>query len=234
MALGTLMTVTSPRASARYVNLTFHGVGPLTRSVESGEREVWISNEQFTAVLDAVRDRPDVRLTFDDGNASDLAIGLPALRERGLTATFFVLAGRLEEPGFLSAEDVALLVAEGMTIGTHGMQHRSWRTLSPAELHEELVLARQTLEDVAGRWIDAAAIPFGRYDRRILSALRRRGYERVFTSDGGPADANRWLQPRTSLRITHTAADLEAILSPPRSSLHGALRSAKLTLKRWR
>ena len=48
-----------------------------------------------------------MRISFDDGNASDLEIGLPALLERGLTATFFVLAGRLGRPGSLDADEVA-------------------------------------------------------------------------------------------------------------------------------
>ena len=51
---------------------------------------------------------------------SDFVYGLPALLDRGLTATFFVVAGRLGEPGFLSENDVRTLVSAGMTIGCHG------------------------------------------------------------------------------------------------------------------
>jgi len=35
-----------------------------------------------------------VQLSFDDGNRSDVGIALPALLERELSATFFVVAGR--------------------------------------------------------------------------------------------------------------------------------------------
>ena len=37
-------------------------------------------------LLDAAVGRPDVIVTFDDGNLSDLEIGLPRLLERGLSA----------------------------------------------------------------------------------------------------------------------------------------------------
>ena len=57
------------------------------------------------------------------------SIALPALRERGLTATFFVVAGRLGEPGFLDERGVRALADAGMAIGCHGMRHRPWRGL---------------------------------------------------------------------------------------------------------
>ena len=37
-----------------------------------GEADVWVSREQFLALLDSRHDRADVRITFDDGNASDV------------------------------------------------------------------------------------------------------------------------------------------------------------------
>ena len=71
---------------------------------------MWVTRERFLSLLDAVTGRDDVRITFDDGNASDVEQALPALRERGLTATFFVVAGRLGTPRFLDRHGVAELV----------------------------------------------------------------------------------------------------------------------------
>jgi len=86
-----------------------------------------------------VRHRPDVRIFFDDSNRSDVDIALPALLERGMRATFFVLAGRLDDPAHLDDSDLRRLVAAGMGIGSHGMRHRDWRRLDDAELDDELV-----------------------------------------------------------------------------------------------
>ena len=77
------------------MNLTVHGIGPTDRALDPGEDQTWVSVAQFEQVLDAAVGRPDVRITFDDGNASDVEIGLPRLLERGLKAEFFVLAGLL-------------------------------------------------------------------------------------------------------------------------------------------
>ena len=218
------------------VNLTFHGIGVPPRPLDEGEADVWITREHFAAVLDAVADRPGVRLTFDDGNASDLEVALPELRRRGLAATFFVVAGRLGAPGFLDEDGVRELAASGMAVGSHGMRHRPWRRLDPETLGEELVEARRRLEDVVGRPVAEAACPFGAYDRRTLRGLRRAGYERVFTSDRGTATRDGWLQARNTI---HADADAGGDASAELDDLLGASgptlgRRVKLAAKRWR
>jgi peptidoglycan/xylan/chitin deacetylase (PgdA/CDA1 family) len=212
-----------------FVNLTFHGIGSCERPLDEGEDTVWVSEARYDAALDAVASRRDVRLSFDDGNASDVELGLPGLERRGLTATFFVVADRIDRPGFLSAEDLRLLLDAGMSIGCHGMRHRPWRETDDDALHEELVTARAAIEAAAGTKVTTAACPFGSYDRRVLRTLRRAGYERVYTSDRGPAREDEWLQARTS--ITEQDADLDPILSLRRPPL---ARRAKQLVKRWR
>lgn len=215
------------------VNLTFHGLGAVPRSIDEGERAVWIETRDFLGILDAVRSEPRVRITFDDGNASDREIALPALEERGLGATFFVLAGHLGGPGNLDAAGVRELVAAGMKIGTHGMDHRSWRGLSSADSERELGDARRILEDLCGGPVDEASCPFGAYDRGVLAALRRHGYRRAFTSDRLPARTGAWFQPRFTV---HRGDDADAVRNWLRSgpSLDRALRRAKVFLKQRR
>ena len=70
--------------SGSVVNLTVHGIGPTDRPLEPDEDKTWVTVEQFEQVLDTAVGRPDVRITFDDGNASDVRIALPRLVERGL------------------------------------------------------------------------------------------------------------------------------------------------------
>jgi peptidoglycan/xylan/chitin deacetylase (PgdA/CDA1 family) len=218
----------------RSINLTFHGVGDHGRALEAAEEHVWLSAADFEAVLDAAVGRDDVRITFDDGNASDVAHALPALSRRGLSATFFVVAGRLGEPGFLDADDVRALAAAGMTIGCHGMRHRPWRRLDDRDLVEELVESRKVLEAVVERPVTGAACPFGAYDRRVLRSLRQSGYEQVYTSDTGMATPDRWLQVRNTVCRGDGGDLLERIVSSERSRGHALRRRAKLAAKRWR
>jgi peptidoglycan/xylan/chitin deacetylase (PgdA/CDA1 family) len=210
-------------------NLTVHGIGPTTRELDPGEGDTWISVEQFEQVVDAVAERPDVRLTFDDGNASDVEIALPRLLERGLKAEFFVLAGRLGEPGRLDSDGVRELLDAGMRIGSHGWAHRDWRTLTPREAAEELSAAHHLLGQLVGEPVSRVAIPFGSYDRNVLRRLRRMGVTRAYTSDGGPARPGSWLQPRTSLRHDLDRGWIARVLNPtlPRRAAKAAMRLYK-------
>ncbi|GAB2813611.1 polysaccharide deacetylase family protein [Actinocorallia aurea] len=213
--------------------VTVHGIGEPRRGLDPGEDGTWITVAQFETVLDAVAERPDVRLTFDDGNSSDLEVALPRLRDRGLTAAFYVLAGELGKPGRVSAEGVRELAAAGMAVGSHGWAHRDWRRLGPGEADEEYVRAPQVLADLLGGPVTEVAIPFGSYDRHVLRALRRVGVTRAHTSDGGPAGPGAWLQARTSVRADLTPATLAAALRSPALPLR-ARRLCARAVKRVR
>ncbi|WP_310527827.1 polysaccharide deacetylase family protein [Nocardioides sp.] len=216
------------------VNICFHGIGTPRRELEPDEDGYWISRDLMLRVLDRVAERSDVRLSFDDGNASDAEIALPALQERGLTATFFVLAGRLDHPGSLTRDDVRRLHTSGMKIGSHGMWHRPWRGIDAATAEQELVAARAMLSDITRAPVQDAALPLGRYDRRLLARLRALDYSSVHTSDRRRARTDSWVQPRYSIRRSDTVNSVEGdVLRAPRlpARAKGALAG---TLKRLR
>jgi peptidoglycan/xylan/chitin deacetylase (PgdA/CDA1 family) len=216
------------------VNLCFHGVGAPRRDLEPGEDAYWVGRVQFLDVLDELATWPvPVRISFDDGNTSDLDIAMPALVERGLRADFFVLAGRLSTAGSLDADGVRELRRWGMGVGTHGMAHRSWRGMDPPTRTRELVLAREHLSGVIGAAVDIGACPLGRYDRRLLADLRRLGYHRVYTSDRRWSRDGAWLQPRFSVRRHDTPASLRTTVLH-RSAADRSLRRGIGLIKRLR
>jgi peptidoglycan/xylan/chitin deacetylase (PgdA/CDA1 family) len=220
--------------SDRSINLTLHGIGSPTRQLDPGEQDVWVSRARFLSLLDRVADRDDVTITFDDGNASDVEFALPALRERGLTGTFFVIAGRLGKPHFLDEGGVRALADAGMEIGCHGMRHRPWRGLDERELREELAEAKTILERAVGRDVTWAACPFGSYDRRVLRKLRDLGYRRVYTSDGGTAHRDDFLQVRNSVGRADELELLERLGGVDSTAPEVLARRVKLAIKRWR
>jgi peptidoglycan/xylan/chitin deacetylase (PgdA/CDA1 family) len=201
--------------------------------LEPGEEHVWLDHDEFESALDSVVGRSDIQITFDDGNASDIDHALPQLRRRSLTATFFIVAGRLGEAGFLDEGGLRALAASGMGIGCHGMRHRPWRGLDERGLWEELVDARRVLEEAVGRPVTEAACPFGSYDRRVLRFLRRHGYERAYTSDSGTVRPGGWVQARNTVHPGNAAGVVDRILIDG-SIQNGLRRRAKLAAKRWR
>jgi peptidoglycan/xylan/chitin deacetylase (PgdA/CDA1 family) len=195
------------------VNLAMHGIGRPARQLEPGENERWVTVEQFERILDAVQDRVDVHLTFDDGNESDVEIALPRLVDRGLTAEFFPLAGRLGQRGYLDRGALRELARAGMEIGSHGWEPRDWRRLDDRHARRELTDAPKLLGDLCGKPVRRYSLPFGAYDRRVLARLKQAGATRVYTSDGGEASRDGWLQARTELRHDLDDAWLDGVLA---------------------
>jgi peptidoglycan/xylan/chitin deacetylase (PgdA/CDA1 family) len=216
------------------VNLTVHGIGPVIRTLEPGEEQTWVSVTQFEQVLDATVGRPDVRITFDDGNSSDLEIALPRLLERGLTAEFFVLAGRLDEKGKLDAAGVRELERAGMRVGSHGWAHRDWRRIDETQAAQEFSEAHQVLAEVTGHPIFRVAVPFGSYDRKVLNRARQARVTRIYTSDGGRVNPNSWLQARNSLRHDVGPEWTKRVLDGTPSMALRARRRAARVVKRMR
>lgn len=220
--------------SHRLVNVCFHGIGVPGRVLEPGEDQYWIPEALFEEILDyAVRNR-QVRLSFDDGNLSDVELALPALEARGLRGDFFPVAARLGRPGSVDGAGLRELVSHEMSVGTHGMHHIGWRGLDDARLDDELVAAREIITRETRSAVSCAACPLGSYDRRVLTRLRALGYRRVFTSDRRLARASAWLQARYSVRNTDTVATVAAIAEGPRPVRTRAMSAARTTVKRWR
>jgi peptidoglycan/xylan/chitin deacetylase (PgdA/CDA1 family) len=218
--------------SERVFILIFHGVGDPPRALEAGEERVWTSRPSLNSVLDAAAERDDIRLTFDDGNRSDYELALPELVARNLRATFFVVAERIDQDGFLSAAMIREMLDAGMSVQSHGMRHRQWRGLDGSALDEELTRARGMIESVTGRGVSEVALPFCQYDRRVLRAVRSAGYARVYTCDRGPTNPDRWLQARNQISRGEDRRRVQEIASPRLSTrLEIAL---KAPIKRWR
>jgi peptidoglycan/xylan/chitin deacetylase (PgdA/CDA1 family) len=200
----------------------------------SGEKECWLDQSFFEAILDSVRERNDIRITLDDANESDYTIALPVLKARNMQAQFFAVAQRLDQKGYLSTSQLQALAAAGMKIGTHGMSHRRWTGLNVEDIREELIEAKDRLEHIVGRPVQEAACPFGSYDRHVLRLLRNLGYQKIFTSDEGFALDNAWIQPRNTIRRTHDLAHVRRIISGVPGGFKKVLRDIKLKLKQWR
>ena len=147
--------------------INFHGVGEPHAWVPRDELPYWCSEKDLLSLLDSIPEvsaqlQLPIAITFDDGNASDLRITAPAMKHRGLSGSFFVCAGRLDMPGYLSSAQLNELVAAGMTVGSHGWDHVDWRKLKrDDDLDREVVQARDRIADTLSSAVDSVAIPFG-------------------------------------------------------------------------
>ena len=147
----------------------------------------WLKQSGFRglSVSEALRypAEPGVCITFDDGCETDLIAAAPALREFGLHATFYLTAGFLGTPGYLSAEQVRDLNTQGFEIGCHSMTHAYLSDLPETELQREIVDAKTKIEQILGHAIEHFSCPGGRYNQRTLAMARRAGFKTVANSE---------------------------------------------------
>jgi peptidoglycan/xylan/chitin deacetylase (PgdA/CDA1 family) len=147
-----------------------------------------------------------VGLTFDDGYRDFVTGALPVLREFGFTATVFVVAGRLggdngwdrqgPRKALMSAEHVRAVADAGMEIGSHGLRHVRLTSVPEAQLHAEVGLSRELLEDVTGRPVTGFCYPYGAVSEREADAVSRAGYRYGCAVLSSPSPG-RYALPRT-------------------------------------
>jgi peptidoglycan/xylan/chitin deacetylase (PgdA/CDA1 family) len=217
--------------------INFHGIGPPSDDVPEAERPYWCPRELWPAMADAIADvaaqaKVKIEITFDDGNLSDVEEALPALTERQLTASFYVCAGRIGVPRYLTADHLHMLRDAGMAIGSHGWSHRDLRQTSDADLPREADESRLRIAEVTGSDVTGFAIPFGSYDRRVLRHLK--AYAAVYTSDRMRASSNSWLKPRHSYAQGWSPQEIRRLASERMALLDYARRRAAMVYKRFR
>jgi peptidoglycan/xylan/chitin deacetylase (PgdA/CDA1 family) len=146
-----------------------------------------------------------VILTFDDGFEDAYSAAMPALRARGMTATFFVVptwigadaAHRVvrEKDGItyrhLVWPEIEAMSSAGMEIGSHGERHLRLSRLPDDKVREEALQSRLEIEAHLHRPVEVFAYPYSSSRTRLRSALRDAGY-RAAVSGSAHGGADRY------------------------------------------
>jgi peptidoglycan/xylan/chitin deacetylase (PgdA/CDA1 family) len=127
----------------------------------------------------------NVCITFDDGCETDLTSAAPALKELGFGATSYVTAEFLGKPGYMSHAQVRELRALGFEIGCHSLTHPYLTDVDDNRLRDETTGAKDRLEQIAGVRVDHFSCPGGRWNARVVRAVKRANFRTMATSRTG-------------------------------------------------
>ncbi|RJP28767.1 MAG: polysaccharide deacetylase family protein [Candidatus Omnitrophota bacterium] len=184
--------------------------------------------------LDAVVRRPstvDCLITFDDGDVTNFTQAYPVLKELGLTAYFFILAGKIGSSGYMSWGQIKEMHDNGMIIGSHGMTHRIMPALSDKDIRYEINTSKEFIEGKLKTKIYYFSIPRGFYNKKILGMLKKAGYKGVFTSDSGRI--NDYEFGRIAIRSNWGIGQFKKVLErgpSVKDKLEGRLRKSAINL----
>ena len=186
-----LILVCCTRARPEVPILNYHSVGRAadesTVPLAAFEEQLdWLASRGFHTVslhdlLDSRQRRlplpeSSIILTFDDGTADALGMVLPALRKRGMRATFFVITDLIGHAGYLSWDGVRALADAGMEIGSHTATHPRLPDLPEARVELELAESRRTLMAELQRPVEALAYPYNAVRSPIVVAAAHAGF----------------------------------------------------------
>lgn len=153
-------------------------------------------------------------ISVDDGYVDDVRTILPDLQRLHMIATFFVITGRMSEPGFLSADQIRQLDRAGMDVGDHTAHHLDLPKLPSSELQSETAGSKQVLEHVLGHPVYYFAYPFGAYDDTVVRTLQSAGFTMAYTTQGGITESTTapLTMPRIHVGRNETPSGLVSLL----------------------
>jgi peptidoglycan/xylan/chitin deacetylase (PgdA/CDA1 family) len=216
--------VGNPRPGAPYPDL-------FVRDSDFRAQMRWLHRRGFHAVtLRAVWEhwrhgaplpRRPVVISFDDGYRNVAQAGFRAMREHGWPGLLNLAVKNLRASGGLSPRQVRRLLGAGWELASHTLSHPDLTLLGARELRREVAASRATLRRLFDRPVDFFCYPAGRYDARVIAAVRRAGYLGATTTVEGLATPGAPFElPRVRVGRTDGVAGLAAALArvaPPGS-----------------
>lgn len=128
-----------------------------------------------------------VVITFDDNQRNAYENGFPVLKKYGLTATFYMVANRLENASFITKEEIQEMLAAGMSIESHTLTHAGLTNLSVAGIDRELTESKRILEELTGQPISHIAYPLTMHSPTVRARVAAAGYRTGSIMDPIPA-----------------------------------------------
>jgi peptidoglycan/xylan/chitin deacetylase (PgdA/CDA1 family) len=155
----------------------------------------WLARRGFHAVTlrrvydywrngDTLPSKPVV-LTFDDGYRSTYTAALPVLKSTHWPGVVNLKVDNTKDQWGLPPALVRLLIAARWEIDAHTITHPDLTTVNDARLRREVSGSRSFIRRTFGVAADFFCYPSGRYDRRVIRAVREAGYLGATTTEFG-------------------------------------------------
>jgi peptidoglycan/xylan/chitin deacetylase (PgdA/CDA1 family) len=147
----------------------------------------------------ALPQRPVV-LTFDDGYREDFTNVRPLLARRHWPGVLNLAVRNLLDRK-LTVPQIRLMISQGWEIDAHTINHLDLTTLGPSDLRHEVAGSRAWIRRRFHVPVDFFCYPSGRYDARVLAAVRAAGFLGATIEGFGPASPRDGLLTLPRIRV---------------------------------
>lgn len=113
-----------------------------------------------------------VSITFDDGWVDQYDNAFQVLKQYQLPATFYLVAGFINTPGYMTANQAKSLRSSGNELASHSYTHANLTTLNSTQLNRETQGAKNRLVQLVGAPIENFATPYGAYNDNVVTKLK--------------------------------------------------------------
>jgi peptidoglycan/xylan/chitin deacetylase (PgdA/CDA1 family) len=131
--------------------------------------------------------KKQIIITFDDGYKDVLKFALPILKKYNFTAICFLVSNMIGKQNswdslrhdftpknLMDTDDINEWINNGMYIGSHSHNHYDLTKLNKSELYKDLDFSKKTLEDKFGKKINNFCYPFGKVNKSVYDAVKKK------------------------------------------------------------
>lgn len=149
--------------------------------------------------------QPSIILTFDDGYSDFYTNAWPILKKYKARATIFIIKDKIDQPGYLTSNQIQKLSSQNVEIGSHSASHPNLTNISDANIKTQLEDSKSELEGITAKEVISFGYPSGKFDDRVIRAVKEAGYKIAVTTDSDVADLKNYtLYSLPRLRMKET------------------------------
>lgn len=164
--------------------------------------------------------RPVV-ITLDDGYSDLYTAAFPILEAHGFTAVAYIVSGFVDQPRYVTRNQVLQMDRAGIEIASHTVDHADMGRASAGSASYQLVQSKRWLEGLVGHSVVDFAYPSGKYNYVTIQLLSQYGYSTAVVEDGSNMHslANRYLWGRVRVGGGESLQDFVSNLGPAMPSV---------------
>ncbi len=133
------------------------------------------------------RAKKAIVVTFDDGYKDNITEAAPALKTRGIKATFFITTSNIDGKNckkwtdgrnreYMDWDDIRRLSGMGFEIGSHMVDHMDLTSIDRDGLQHQFEGSKKAIVEKAGIKPVTFSYPYGRLNNEVVDMARSSGY----------------------------------------------------------